>query len=95
MNDGILPYMEVDMELPKKTTILFSTQLHQYLVKLAKQQGVSLGHLVRRACEEMYGYVSKEDRLRAVEEMHGLSLPVGDAEQMERESVPDPWEPLA
>jgi hypothetical protein len=64
------------MELTKKTTILFSSALHTYLVEVARERGVSLGALVRSACEAQYGVASKEERLRAVERLRRLSLPV-------------------
>jgi hypothetical protein len=78
------------MELTKKTTLLFPPDFHEYLSRLAHQRGVSLGKLVRRACEAQYGLVSRESRLAAVRELAAMSLPVRDPEQMERESVPAP-----
>jgi hypothetical protein len=86
--------MEVDMELEKKTTILFPKSLHRDLTRLAKERGVSLGHLVRTACEAHYQLSSRERRLAAAEKLRRLSLPVGSVEAMERESVPDPDELL-
>jgi hypothetical protein len=82
--------MEVDMELSKKTTILFSQELHDRLVYLAKQRGTSLGELVRTACKRQYGIVSREERVAAVRELAALYLPVGPPGEMKRESVPDP-----
>lgn len=82
------------MELSKKTTLLFPPDLHRQLTRVARQRGVSLGELVRRACEAQYGIVSRESRLAAVRELEAMSLPVGDPEQIERESVPDPEAPL-
>lgn len=80
------------MELTKKTTILFSPDLHARLQRLAKQQGTSLGELVRSACERQYGLASADERLAAVEALAALELPVGSPEEMARESVPSPDE---
>jgi hypothetical protein len=80
--------MEAHMELTKKTTILFSPDLHERLSRLAEQQGTSLGDLVRKACEVQYGLVSAETRLEAVRRLAAMSLPVGDPRAMKRESVP-------
>ena len=86
------PYMEVHMELNKKTTILFSSELHERLCKLAAQRRTSLGDLVCRACEKEYGYVSREDRLAAVRSLAAKRLPVGSPQDMARASVPSPDE---
>lgn len=76
------------MELTKKTTILFDPVLHRRLSLLAKQKGVSLGELVRHACERQYGLHGVEERLAAVEKLASLNLPVGSVADMKRESVP-------
>ncbi len=76
------------MELTKKTTILFSPSLHARLTETAKQRGVSLGELVRSACEAQYGLVSSEERLRAAERLRRLALPIGSVKTMKRQSVP-------
>jgi hypothetical protein len=47
--------MEAYMELTTKTTILFPPELYHHPVSLAKQRKVSLGHLVRAACEVKNG----------------------------------------
>lgn len=78
------------MGLAKKTTILFPPDLHRHLARLARSRGVSIGHLVRSACERSYGYTSEDDRRRAVDELGQLALPVADGDRMKRESVPHP-----
>lgn len=78
------------MELTKKTTILLSPELHAHLTRTAKERNKSLGQLVREACEIQYADVSSEDRLRAVDELRRLSLPVGSPGKMKRQSVPAP-----
>ena len=88
------PHMEVHMELSKKTTILFSPELHERLARLAEQRRTSIGDLVRTAVEQQYGLVSKEERLAAVSALGELNLPVGSPEEMEMESVPTPEEIL-
>ena len=80
------------MELSKKTTILFSPDVHEQLSRLAAQKGVSLGELVRQACEKQYGLVSVEARVEAVHTLAALKLPVDDTRTMKEQSVPRPAE---
>jgi 3-dehydroquinate synthetase len=80
--------METDMELSKKTTILLTPDLHARLTRLAHQKGVSVGELIRTACERQYGLVSEESRSDAVRQLATLGLPVSDPQTMKRESVP-------
>lgn len=80
------------MELSKKTTILFSPELYKRLYRLAKQKGVSIGELVRSACESQYGLAPRDDRLEAVRDLAALALPVGQVREMKEESVPKPQE---
>ena len=77
------------MELSKKTTILLTPDLHTRLTRLARQRGVSVGELIRTACERQYGLVSEELRSDAVRQLAALDLPVADPQAMKRESVPD------
>lgn len=78
------------MDMTKKTTILFSPEMHRRLTELAARRGRSLGELVREACEVQYGVVGGRDQEKAVEELSALALPVDTPEAMKRESVPDP-----
>ena len=75
------------MALEKKTTILFSPGLHKHLTGLAKQRSVSMGDLVRSACEAQYGYTSPDERLACVRRLIELSLPVGAPSEMKKESL--------
>ena len=76
------------MELSKKTTILLPPDLHEHLTRWAEREGTSLGELVRRACRAEYGFPSREERRRALEELVSLRLPAGEPGRMKRESVP-------
>jgi len=82
------------MKRSRRTTILLTEELHVRLLQLAKREGTSLGELVRRACERQYRIVTQEDRVKAVEALAKLRLPVSDPRTMERESTLDPEEPL-
>ena len=67
--------MDVEVELSKKTTIRFPPELHARLSRLAAQRGMSLGDLVRKACEAQCGVVPAEERLDAVRRLREMSLP--------------------
>jgi hypothetical protein len=79
--------MEVDMELTKKTTVLFTPDLYGDLADLARQRRSSVGELIREACRSQYFLSSPEERMSIVDRMAVLNLPVGTPEEMERESV--------
>ena len=74
------------MELSKKTTILLSPDLHAFLEQRARVERKSIGELIREACVRQYRYVSREDRIRAAEELVVMNAPVGTVEEMRRES---------
>ncbi|MCK6527993.1 ribbon-helix-helix domain-containing protein [Myxococcota bacterium] len=74
------------MELSHKTTILLPPDLHRHIVSLARQQGVSMGELIRRAVQDRYGRgATLRDRLAAVEALGRLDAPVGEPAEMKRE----------
>jgi len=82
------------MELVRKTTILLSPQLHDRLTQLARHKGISMGQLMRDACEKTYGLTTPERRLEAARGLASLSLPVDDVGRMKEQSVPAPGELL-
>lgn len=77
------------MELSKKTTILFSPELHRHLGQLAARRGVSLGELVREACVAAYGIIDGDARVAAATALATLRLPVDSPGAMKRQSVPE------
>ncbi len=81
-------HMEVDVELDHKTTILLTSKMHARLGRLARQQGTSMGELIRRACEIAYGERDVADRMEAVHALEVMELPVADTATMKRQSVP-------
>lgn len=66
---------------------IFPPELHDRLVRLARDRGTSLGKLVREACEAQYGRLSTGRRLEAVRELGALALPVASPGEMKREAV--------
>jgi hypothetical protein len=87
--------MEVHMEPARhKTTILLTSRLHARLTSLARQRGVSMGHLIRSAVQAQYGLVDPEERVAAVGALGELSLPVATPQAMKAESNPFSDDPL-
>lgn len=76
------------MELSKKTTILLSPDLHRRLSRLAAARDVSLGELIRQACEKQYGLADVHQRQEAVRALQRMQLPVSDPAEMKLQSVP-------
>ena len=81
--------MDTDMDTPrmtKKSTILFPPILYRELQDAARQQGRSVGDLVREAVEIQYGSGGVAARLRAVDGLAQLDDEVpDDARQLESE----------
>jgi hypothetical protein len=72
-------------EMTKKTTILFPPKLYEDLERVAKEQGRSVGELVRDATEIQYGVGGVAARLRAVELMSKLETPIAEPEELEEQ----------
>ena len=74
--------------MTKKSTILFPPILYQELQDAARQQGRSVGDLVREAVEIQYGSGGVAARLRAVDALAQLDDHVpDDPRQLESEIV--------
>ena len=82
----------MDMELSKKTTILFSPALHERLSRIAAQRATSLGELVRTACERQYALPSRAEKLAAVRRLAAFRLPVAHPRRMKQQAAPRPGE---
>ena len=74
----------------REVPVLFPEDLFRELLRQAKDRGKRVEELIREACEVQYGLTTPEARLEAVRELARLNLPVGEPEDMERESVPHP-----
>ena len=74
--------------LTKRVQVLFSLSQWEALQRISKEQGRSMGALIREAVETVYGIPSiPENPLEAVKTLADMNLPVADWEQMEKESV--------
>ena len=73
--------------LSRRVQLLLSPEQYKRLEALAGAEGISVGALIRRAIDRLQGTPPQTKRLRAVRRIAAMSLPVGDWEQMERESM--------
>jgi hypothetical protein len=80
-------------KMTKKATILFPPGLYQEIEDEARQQGRSVGELVREAAMIRYGSGGVSARIAAVERLVELNSYVGDAEQIEDEIIRGATEP--
>lgn len=71
----------------KKTTLLFEEDVYEKLKEKSRIEKISIGGLVREAVATYYGIKNKEDRLKALDRLKSLNLPVSDYESMEREII--------
>jgi hypothetical protein len=85
------------MNLTKKLTVPLSAELHERLLALSEEQGLSLADVVRRACESECRHRSARPttRSRAIQSariavLAGMSLAVEAVAERSFESVPCP-----
>jgi predicted DNA-binding protein len=69
--------------MTKRTTILFPPKLYKRLERIAREQGRSVGELVREAVESRFGEGVVAARLQAIEALSRLEAPTGEPEEME------------
>jgi predicted DNA-binding protein len=58
--------------LNERLQVLLTSEQRQRLEAEARRRGSSVGSLVRQAIDAHFGSVSREDRLRAVEEIRSM-----------------------
>jgi hypothetical protein len=85
--------MDMAERMTKKATILFPPALYREIEDEARQQGRSVGELVREAAMIRYGSSGVSARIAAVERIVELNDDVGDPEQLEDEIVRGATEP--
>ena len=73
--------------LSRRVQLLLSPEQYKRLEALSDAEGLSIGALIRRAIDRLQGPPRQPKRLKAVRRIAAMSLPVGDWEQMERESM--------
>jgi len=71
----------------KKTTLLFEEEVYEKLKEKARRENVSIGGLVREAVATYYGITDKVDKIKALDRLKSLNLPVAGYESMEKEII--------
>lgn len=71
-------------ELTERLEIRLDRERMQRLRKESRQRGVSIAEIVREAIDARY-QATREDKLRAAQELFQVEAPVGDWEDMERQ----------
>lgn len=74
--------------LTRRVQVMLSPRQYESLEALARARGISVGALIRQALQEAFLQPDEEERLRAVQDLASLRLPVAGWEQMEQESMP-------
>ncbi len=73
-----------DEKLNERLEIRLYPEQLKKLKEEAAAKNTSVGELVREAIDKRYE-VSRDDRLKAVQQMAGINAPVADWEQMKKE----------
>lgn len=69
----------------KKTTLLFDDEVYEKLKEKSKLEKVSIGELVREAVSNYYGIKTMEEKMKALNRLKMLNLPVGEPEVLDKE----------
>lgn len=69
----------------KKATLLFDEEVYEKLREKSTTNNVSIGELVREAVASYYGIKSMEEKIKSLNKLKSMSLPVGSPEIIESE----------
>ena len=70
----------------KRTQVLLSEEQYERLTREARSRGESMGSLIREAVDRAYDD-DRERKLKLVEEIAAMNLPVSDWDEMEEEII--------
>lgn len=56
-----------------RTQILLEDEQYQRLLQRSRTSGTAIGELVRRAVDQVYGTLSLQDRLQAIDDSFGVA----------------------
>lgn len=69
----------------KKATLLFDENVYEKLREKSLIDDVSIGELVREAVSVYYGIRDTEEKLRSLNKLSSMKLPVGSPELIEQQ----------
>ena len=69
----------------KKATLLFDEDVYEKLREKSLIDNVSIGELVREAVSVYYGIKNTEEKLKALNKLKSMKLPVGSPELIEQQ----------
>ena len=82
----ILQLLHLMPKYNRRTQILLSEEQYGRLMRAARARGESMGSLIREAVDRAYGDDRKR-KLKLVEEIAAMNLPVSDWDVMEEEII--------
>ena len=69
----------------KKATLLFEEDIYEKLREKSLIDNVSIGELVREAVSVYYGIRTTEEKLKSLNKLSSMKLPVGSPELIEQQ----------
>ena len=69
----------------KKATLLFDEDIYEKLREKSLINNISIGELVREAVSVYYGIRTTEEKLKSLNKLKSMKLPVGSPELIEQQ----------